>query len=245
MKTVTNLQYQIENTGLKVFRGRFAKLLHGARRGGHLRIVRPHFRGNLGAFAGAKRIHLLQGLAQRVQYSGLGALRRARFSGVGQHAWNAKRGVQIGLRIQTVRCGLFAKDAEILGQKLAIERRSGVPVRASLGQRDTHLDMAARDVALHQCADATLERIRGGSRLDVQIERAMVQALDADHHFTVAQRAAHAREAGHAAKRSRHKIYPLWMSSGGVGLSSPPPAFSRRSKATALLCRKVPGASRN
>ena len=108
-----------------MFGGRFAKLLHGARRGGHLGIVRPHFRGNLGAFAGAKRVHFLQSLAQRVQYSGLGALRRAGFSGVGQHAWNAERGVQIGLRIQTVRRETNPLYYDIIE---AFDRLTGCPV---------------------------------------------------------------------------------------------------------------------
>ena len=85
-------------------------------------------------------------------------------------------------------------------------RAGGVPFAPARRQRDAHLHVAAHHAALHQRADRRFRTDRPPRRVHLHVQAAMIQALHADHHFAVAERAADAGESGHAAQRRGHAI---------------------------------------
>ena len=67
-----------------------------------------------------------------------------------------------------------------------------ISVRGGLRERHTHFDMSTRYAALHQRAHGILKRIYSRRSVDLQVQTAVIQTLDSNYQFAIAERSAHA-----------------------------------------------------
>jgi len=177
--------------------GAGADFLHAGGQADHASGALAHLFGHGGAFGFAALVEGVQRFAHAVQ-----RCRGHFFAGLGisahlQHAGHAERGIEVGLLVgQREKLLGLAKGGYILGHQAAIQPRSAA---GRAGQGHLYLHVAASDGALQGGAQIGLERVELRRQMKVQVQAAMVDALQDDRDLVRAGGLSSAGEARHAA----------------------------------------------
>jgi hypothetical protein len=123
------------------------------------------------------------------------------FGGGAEHAWEQQNSIQVGTGLNAFLGGRFAKGGEIRAQQRKVETAGSV---GGALRRTSHIDVAAQHRPLDDGAHGVLERVQFWAQVKVQIQAAMIDALQADDDVAVFGALLDAGKAGHAADRSSH-----------------------------------------
>ena len=112
-----------------------------------------------------------------------------------------------GCAVELRKASAASRKARHVGvQQRAVQRRRRAGARAR--EADVDLQVAARHAALDDGADVVLQRIQFGRQVEVQIQAAMVHALQAEDDLALRDLLSDAGKARHAAYAHRSTTDP-------------------------------------
>src|ERR1035441_10033984 len=117
------------------------------------------------------------------------------------HAGDAQRAIQIGLRLDGVKLCPFAEGGHVGVQHGAVQG-GGIAYHGA-GEPGVDLHMAAGHAALDDGADVVLQRIQFVGQMEVQIQSPMVHALQTEDEFAL-------RDLFPYTGKARHAAYAQW-----------------------------------
>ncbi len=161
--------------------------------------------GDLGAFARAKLVQFVQcavSASSRTPFRlPAGGSRLVRLA---EHARKAQGRVQIRLSARDAGSCFAASRKALIQAEESLDSSRWRRCRESACKDDAHFDVSARRLLLHQRPNRVLERIGGSRRVDLHVQAAMIQALDADHQISPIRAAASARANPVMLRSGRH-----------------------------------------